>query len=254
MRALITRPRENAGAIARALSERDIEPIQEPLLEIRATEHGPIELDGVQAILLTSAFGARELAASTDRRDLPVFAVGDATAQAARDAGFGRVESARGDAEALALLVTDRLKPSDGALLHAGGRTVAGDLVGQLGEAGYEVRRVELYSALPAPALSIEAVEALNAGELDLVLFFSPRTAGTFVRLVQEAGIAERCAGATALCLSAQVAEAARAVGWRRVEIADRPEQPAMIALVDRWLETQAPAPEDEAPASAPAP
>src|SRR5690606_7773119 len=48
MRALITRPRENAGAIARALSERDIEPIQEPLLEIRATDHGPIDFEGIQ--------------------------------------------------------------------------------------------------------------------------------------------------------------------------------------------------------------
>ncbi|MFN4088546.1 MAG: uroporphyrinogen-III synthase [Alphaproteobacteria bacterium] len=237
MRALITRPRENAGVIARALSERDIEPIQEPLLEIRATEHGPIDLDGIQAILLTSAFGARELAATIERRDVPIFAVGDATAQIARDAGFERVESARGDAEALALLVMEKAKPQDGALLHAGGRTVAGDLAGQLGEAGYEVRRVELYSALPAPALSIEAVEALKGGDLDIVLFFSPRTAATFVRLVQEAGIADRCASATALCLSAQVAEAARAVGWRRVDVADRPEQAAMIALVDRWLE-----------------
>ena len=248
MRALITRPRENAGAIARALSERDIEPIQEPLLEIRATDHGPIDLDGVQAVLLTSAFGAREFAASTEGRDLPIFAVGDATADAARNAGFDKVESARGDAEALAMLVMEKLKPADGALLHAGGRTIAGDLAGQLGEAGYEVRRVELYSALPAPALSIETIEALKAGGLDLVLFFSPRTAGTFVRLVQEAGVADRCAQVTALCLSAQVAEAARAVGWRRVEIADRPEQPAMIALVDRWLETGTMPPQDEQP------
>lgn len=253
MRALITRPRENAGAIARALSERDIEPIQEPLLEIRATDHGPIDLDGVQAVLLTSAFGAREFATSTERRDLPIFAVGDATADVARNAGFDKVESARGDAEALAMLVMEKLKPADGALLHAGGRTIAGDLAGQLGEAGYEVRRVELYSALPAPALSIETVEALKAGGLDLVLFFSPRTAGTFVRLVQEAGVADRCAQVTALCLSAQVAEAARAVGWRRVEIADRPEQPAMIALVDRWLETGTMPPQDEQPRPEPA-
>src|SRR5690606_25460362 len=101
------------------------------------------------------------------------------------------------------------------------------------------VRKVELYSALPAPALSIEALDALKAGTLDLVLFFSPRTAATFVRLVSEAGIADRCATATALCLSAPVAEAARGVGWNRMEVADRPEQPAMIALVDRWLENR---------------
>lgn len=250
MRALITRPRENAGAIARALSERDIEPIQEPLLEIRATEHGPIDFEGIQAILLTSVFGARELAASTDRRDLPILAVGDATAKAARDAGFAQVESARGDAEALVALAIDRLKPADGALLHAGGRTVAGDLPGQLGEAGFEVRRVELYAALPAPALSIETTEALKAGQIDLVLFFSPRTAATFVRLVGEAGLADRCTGVTALCLSEQVAESARGLTWHAIEVADRPEQPAMVALVDRWLETHATDAADDTPSA----
>src|SRR5690606_23002079 len=197
----------------------------------RATDHGPIDFEGIQAILLTSVFGARELAASTDRRDLPILAVGDATAKAARDAGFTEVESARGDAEALVALAIDRLKPADGALLHAGGRTVAGDLPGQLGEAGFEVRRVELYAALPAPALSIETTEALKAGQIDLVLFFSPRTAATFVRLVGEAGLADRCTGVTALCLSEQVAESARGLTWHAIEVADRPEQPAMVAL-----------------------
>src|SRR5690606_31417821 len=97
MRALVTRPRENASSIAKVLAERDIEVLLEPLLDIRPIEHKPIELDGIQAILVTSPAGARALADAVPRRDVPVYVVGDATADILRDNGFEKVESARGD-------------------------------------------------------------------------------------------------------------------------------------------------------------
>lgn len=239
MRALITRPRENAGPIARALAERDIDVLLEPLLEIQSTEHGPVDLAGIQAVLVTSVFGARELARATSERDLPVYAVGDATAEAARDAGFTRVESARGDASALTALVLDRLDPAKGPLLYAAGRVTSGDFPDPLTEAGFEVRRVELYAARPAAALSIETVDALREGRLDLALFFSPRTAATFVRLVQEAGLAEACGKVTALAISPAVADSLQPLPWRAVESATSPNQEAMLELTDAWLAAQ---------------
>ena len=239
MRALITRPRENAGPIAQALAERDIDVLLEPLLEIQSTEHGPVDLAGVQAVLVTSAFGARELARATSERDLPVYAVGDATAQAARDAGFTKVESARGDAGALTGLVLDRLDPAKGPLLYAAGRVTSGDFPDPLTEAGFEIRRVELYAARPAAALSPETVDALREGSLDLALFFSPRTAATFVRLIRDAGLADACGRVTALAISPAVADALRPVSWRAVESAASPNQEAMLALTDAWIAAQ---------------
>lgn len=257
MRALVTRPRENAGSIAKVLAERDIEVLLEPLLDIRPIEHKPIELDGIQAILVTSPAGARALADAVPRRDVPVYAVGDATADILRDSGFEKVESARGDGEALATLVTERLSPKDGPLLYASGRTVAVDLTERLGTAGFEVRRVELYAARPAAALSEVTVSALRDDRIDFALFFSPRTAQTFTRLVRDADVAEHCSRIRAFCLSRNVADSIKEVSWAGIEIADKPEQMALVDRIDAHIASlsEKPAEAEEAPSAAePAP
>src|SRR5262249_3430191 len=103
LRALVTRPEEDAAPLAAALAERGIDVTLEPLLSIHPLPDAPIDLTGVQALLFTSANGARSFAELAGGRglpgwrDLPAFAVGDATATAARNAGFAHVESAGGD-------------------------------------------------------------------------------------------------------------------------------------------------------------
>ena len=97
----------------------------EPLVAIRWREDGarvlaPL-LDGAAGLLFTSANGVRAFAAASPRRDLPALAVGDATAAAARAAGFADVASAGGNVADLALLVRRRLEPEAGALVHSRG-------------------------------------------------------------------------------------------------------------------------------------
>ena len=147
-------------------------------------EGPPLDLEGVQALLCTSANGVRATAARTTGRDLPVLAVGDATARAARDEGFAQVESARGDVESLARLAKARLDPAAGRLFHAAGSAVAGDLAGDLGSAGFRVERHVLYAAEPVHRTGPDTAEGLYAGTIDAVLFFSPRTAQSFVKVV----------------------------------------------------------------------
>jgi uroporphyrinogen-III synthase len=86
LRALITRPEEDAAPLAAALNQRGIETTIESLLSIRTLTDAELDLSGVQAILFTSANGVRafaELAAAKGGagwREIPVLAVGDATA------------------------------------------------------------------------------------------------------------------------------------------------------------------------------
>ena len=232
MRALITRPRDDAEPIADALGELGLETVTAPLLTVEPVAVDESRLDGVQAILLTSRNGVRALAATTERRDVPVFAVGDATAALAREHGFTRVESAAGDSIALAALVRGRLDPSDGPLLHGAGATVAGDMAATLEADGFSVRGVVLYEAKPVEALAEEARESLARGELDFILFFSPRTAETFVILARAAGLEAACANVTAVCLSSAVGQALAALEFRDVRIAERPDADAMIDSV----------------------
>ena len=206
-RVLVTRPADDAAPLAERLRGLGFEPVIEPLLAIAPTA-AAIDLDGIQAVLLTSANGARALARATQRRDLRVFAVGDATARAAREAGFERIASAGGDVGDLARLAAARCTRAAGALLHVAGREVAGDLAGRLAEAGFEVRRAVLYRAEPAAALSPELCAQLAAGHIDAALFLSPRTAPALLPLSRRRRSAHRAGASSALCLSPAVADA----------------------------------------------
>ena len=100
-----------------------VESLIEPVIDIHPLNDVQLpNLDKMQALLLTSANGVRAFAERQAGAlpDLPVFCVGDATARAARAAGFGNVESAGGDVD-------------DGALL-VDGPTM---MTGYLGEAGW---------------------------------------------------------------------------------------------------------------------
>lgn len=238
MKALVTRPREDSGELAAALEARGLTPVLEPLLAIRFVDGGaevlaPL-LAGAQALLFTSANGVRAFAAASPRRDLPAFAVGDATAKAAGDAGFAGVASAGGDVADLAALVQRHLKPEGGALVHAAASDVAGDLAGALSAAGFELRRAVLYEAVPAERLSDETTELLANGEVALALFFSPRTASHFVRLATGAGLASACRLVAAVALSPAVAAALEPLAWRAVHVAETPTLASLLAAADR--------------------
>jgi uroporphyrinogen-III synthase len=236
--ALVTRPEEDARPLAEALRTRGLAVVIEPLLAIRplpeAAEGLAQDLAGVQALLFTSANGARAFAALSPRRDIGVLAVGDATATAARSLGFTAVESASGDVQDLARLAAERLKPAGGPLFHAAGSAVAGDLAQLLAASGFELRRRMLYESRPAEAFTAEALAALKQGAIDLVLLFSPRTAASFAQLAKAAGIDTKAM--TALALSPNVALAVRELDWKTVETAARPDLPAMLELVDRRI------------------
>jgi uroporphyrinogen-III synthase len=237
MKALVTRPIEDAAPLVRALEGRGIAAVVAPLLTIvpepEAARRIIDALIGAQAVLFTSANGARIFAAASARRELPAFAVGDASAAAARIAGFRSVASAGGDVQDLARLVASRLAPQHGAVVHVAGSEVAGDLAGLLAAGGFSVRRAVVYAAIPAAALVPAVAAALGAGEVALALFFSPRTAAGFVRLAAAAGLAESCRVMTALALSPAVAAALADLPWREVRVADAPTQQALLAALD---------------------
>ena len=242
MKVLITRPQRDAETLAAILAARGIESLIEPLTAIECRRDGAAVLapllDGAQAILFTSANGARAFAAATPQRDLPALAVGDATAKAARDAGFATVASAGGTVEDLTRLAIATLAPMKGALIHAAGSVVAGDLGGALAASGFTVHRAVLYDAVTSDRLSDATDAALDRGEISAALFFSPRNATTFVKLA--ATRRDRCASVIAVGLSQAVAKPLSALPWRRIVIAAAPTETALVATLQESLEREA--------------
>jgi uroporphyrinogen-III synthase len=179
----ITRAQPAAEATAERVRALGHEAVVAPLLTVQNLEDVAIDLAGAAALAFTSANGVRAFAERSGERALKVFAVGAATAQAARQAGFRSVLSADGDVAALAHGVAARRGELRGAVVHAGAAEPAGDLVGELLARGIEARRLVLYETTPAPISESEAQTLLDC---DVVLLHSPRAAKALAKLVRK--------------------------------------------------------------------
>lgn len=247
---LVTRPAEDAGSLVAELEGRGYAAVLVPMLRIMQREGARLDLGDVAGLLFTSANGVRAAVRAADAqtlaaaRRLPVYAVGDATARAAQEAGFAQVDSAGGDVVALAALAAARREPADGLLLHVAGSDVAGDLSALLAAKGFTARRIALYDAVAAQALEPAALAALADGTVAGAVFFSPRTARAFVTLATVSGAAELCRNVVAYCLSPAVAaasadgeaEGGRGAGvtWGGVRVAAAPDQKSLLALLPK--------------------
>ncbi|MGC9953816.1 MAG: uroporphyrinogen-III synthase [Rhizomicrobium sp.] len=232
MRVLLTRPQDDAEIFAERLRERGHETLSAPLLAVRFRDDPPLALDGVQGVLVTSANGVRALARRTERRDLPVYAVGPQTALEAQSVGFARVESANGDVVALADALPRWARAQAGALLHATGAEGAGRLASLLTPKGYEVRSAILYDIEASTVLPQDVISALEDGSLDAALFFSPRSAKVFKDCILSAGLVGTCTRLIAVCISQATASALSPLSFAEIRVAARPNQDGLLACL----------------------
>lgn len=235
MRLLVTRPEPQGERTAAALRARGHEVVLAPLMHIEPL--APIDLgsdsdrESWAAVLTTSANAVRFLRDHPRRAALvalPLFTVGERSAEAAREAGFARVQSADGDAGDLVRLVAASVA-APGPLLYLAGEDRAADLAAALGS--YRVHTVVVYRARVDAQLPEGVVRALRDGALHGVLHYSRRSAETFLAAAAGSGLAINSLKCNHYCLSRQVAGPLAAAG-ARVIVAARPEEAAVLDLV----------------------
>jgi len=232
MHVLVTRPEPAAERTAAALLARGHDVWKLPLMTVE-----PIAADlsgGWGGVIITSANVPAAIAASPARAallKLPLYAVGGRSAEAARTAGFANVTSAGGDVRDLVRLLRGRKADATAPLLYLAGEDRAADLIGELAAHGIAAEMRVVYRAVAAP-FPDELVAALESGDVQAVLHFSRRSADNYLAGAHEAGIAEQALAVRHYCLSAQVAAPLEAAGARRVTVAPRPEEAALIELL----------------------
>lgn len=226
---LITRPEPGATQTAARLTALGILPVIAPVLSIIARDvHPP---GHVAATLLTSRNAVAACPRSLHSR--PVFAVGTATAVHATDTGFSHVFNADGDAATLAKMVTNILSPSDGSLFLPVAQGQGMDLASCLRQRGFHVIRRIAYQAAGVPVLPKAAVTHLLQGNLAAAMFFSGETSRQFVHLLRAAGLDETVRNIEAVSISERAAVALRTLPWRRISVASKPNQDAMLVLLN---------------------
>ncbi|MEX6632892.1 uroporphyrinogen-III synthase [Hyphococcus lacteus] len=232
MRVLVTRAEPDGERFAALCRAKGLTPILSPVMEIQITRQD-IDLRGIGALAFTSVNGVRAFEANCDVRDLPVFAVGPVTGDAARAAGFISVRDAEGDVHRLHdCIVSERGQFSD-AVLHVAGADRAGDLVRMLKSDKISARRMTLYDAKAVSALTDETVNALRASPpVEWASFFSPRTAKLFMELAVQVGVVDQLKNTRVACLSDAVAERAGSANWHSLHVAPEYSAQSLLELI----------------------
>lgn len=226
---LITRPQVEAEKEAVEIEARGFLPLIVPMLEITPLKVSLPDLSSYQALAFTSANGVRAFADQSQERTIPVFTIGTTTADTARQAGFETVHEADGTAERLSALLETKDWLPETKILHLSGEDVARDLI----VPSITVERLALYKAIQAQTVPADCLEALGQGSITAIMFYSPRTAETTISLLREYGRIGQVSSIKALCISDSVVKCLRDLPWQDVQVADKPDQAAMLQLVD---------------------
>ncbi len=221
LRVWVTRAQPGARATAARLEQAGHQAIVAPLLTVQSIPDVAVDLDGVAALAFTSARGVEAFSRACLDRTRPVFAVGDATAGAAWDAGFTDVVSARADGAALADLILSR-RPN-GVLLHPGAVEQAFDLVSALVAGGQAARGLAVYRTAAVEHRPVAAERA------QAVLIHSPKAARALAGFASDLPIADIAVFALSDACAAPLLD----LGFASLAVAPFPTEAALLKLLE---------------------
>lgn len=218
-RVLVLRPEPGASATVDRARALGLDAVSIPLFEVEPVGWQAPDASGFDGLLLTSANAVRCGGEALQRlRGLKVYAVGQATAEAARDGGFDIAAS--GDSGVERLLGS--IEP-DERLLHP-----CGEDRHAIDDARQPITQVVVYRAKPAQAPDLSVAVG------SVALLHSPRAARRFAELVDDRG-------SIAIAAISTAAAKAAGSGWKSVDIADEPADAALLALAARLCNNPAP-------------
>lgn len=193
-----------------------------PLFEVRAVPWDGPDPAEIDALLIGSANAFRHGGAGgaggiARYSGKPVHAVGEATAQAAQDAGFNVMGIGRGGLQN----VVDAVTPGTRLLRVAGAEHVALEVPSSL-----TIHTVIAYESVPLP---LDPVMLQHAGDRPMVLLHSAAAARHFAAQCDRLGLPR---GDIALAaLGPRIANAA-GEGWRAVHVSSQAEDRQLLELV----------------------
>ena len=243
MAVLVTRPHPDNEATAAALRERGFEALLAPMLRFEALAFQDDADARYGAVIVTSANALRGFDQHPSGKELlklPLFAVGEHTADAARRAGFVKVIAAAGDVAGLREVVVARVKARElkksSPVLYLAGADLARDLAGELGERGFTVVTHTTYRMIPVEKLPREAADGFAANRIKAVLHYSRRSARSFLEAARAAGVEITALAIPQCCISEAVALIVRDAGANQVLIARSPDENALLEALGRAL------------------
>lgn len=240
MRIVVTRPLRSGEKTAAKLKTLGHEPVLLPLFHpVHHGERATSALSNpLSAIAVTSAEALRALealrAGLAPHLSKPLFAVGEATAEAAEKIGFKNIFTASGDAEALARLVAEHrsLVTDEEPLLYLAGTPRGAVFEDGLATAGIPFQTVDCYDMQPSD-LSEDMLEtALLKTAADAVLLYSSEAARAFFRHASAEKYAMALTSTQFICISHNVLSLIPEIFHANATAAENANEAAMFELL----------------------
>ena len=247
-RVLVTRAAHQAGKLSEGLHAQGAEPVEVPVLEIRPPEsfepldHALHQLDSYDWLIFTSANTVRALMeraaeqgiALPQSPSMKVAAVGSATADAARKAGFEVAlvpDSYVGES-----LVRGIIEQAAGRRVLLARAAIARDVIPDaLRLAGAAVDIVDAYRNV-LPESAPELLRAALATPIDAATFTSSSAVTHLAEAAQRAGIAFPLAGIAAVSIGPITSQTLRELGWEPAAEANPSDIPGLISAAVHLL------------------
>jgi uroporphyrinogen-III synthase len=218
-------------ALEAELEARGFKTFIEPMLSIENIEVTLPDLLPYSGLVFTSANAVRAFSSLTDEREKNIYVVGNETAKVADSLGWKNIKSANGDSAALkTLLEKNGLHARE--LLHLSGEHIAEPLT--IG--GDDIERLIVYRAIKASELSEGCQRLIDKQLFEAVMFFSPRSASAFKRLLEKHGCIDNVSSINVLCISDSVVECVRDVTWGGIYVSKTPDRSSMLGLLEETV------------------
>ena len=246
-RILVTRAAHQAGKLSDGLRAAGAEPVEVPLLEIRPpASYDPLDqalrhLYSVDWVIFTSANTVQVVAERAAALNLSlrnpgphIAAIGQATAEAARQAGLHVTLSPESYvAESLVSALTTRIRGKHVLLARA---AIARDIIPDaLRKIGATVNVVDAYQNT-IPAVAPEQLRSALISGIDAATFTSSSSASHLAEVAHAAKIAFPLEGVKAISIGPVTSSTLRELRWEPAAEANPHDIPGLIAAAVRVL------------------
>lgn len=220
-RVLIMRPTEDALPMLTLLESKGIKCSHYPLFKPHFLPLSPLK--NPQALIITSKNAIRAIEGYENIKQIPLYAVGDKTAELAKQKGFLNVLSASGTSQDLIKFVIKNAQPENGILWHLSGEVVKGNIVESLKIEGFEIQNQVVYCLEDVIDLPASLFDELTNDRISHVIFSSSRTTTLFMSLLKKKKLDKKACHIISLCLSQDIGKQALDLKWKKVWISPKP-------------------------------
>lgn len=230
-RVLVTRPEPGASRTAARLEMAGFEAAVLPLTLLKALD-AELPAGPFDAVIVTSA-QALEHACLNLPPQLPVYAVGAATAASAERCGFAQIMTAGGSVASIAALVRTSAEPA-ARLLYLCGRVRRPELEAALDGAGFHVTAVETYVAVPSVYTDSELAARLGEASFDAVALMSAQAAEAFSALAECSRFGPLFTASEIVCFSERIAKVLFQDGVWKLNVTEEASEDALLDLLSQ--------------------